>query len=315
MQEYLQLVEHVLNHGTRTKNRTGHDTLSVFGYHYEVDISDRFPLLTTKDMSGAPWNSLIHELCWYLSGQSHIRELREETSIWDDWADSNGRLETAYGRFWRRFPVPDIPDQMPGETWPLDDPSAMRKYVKREESQTRPGEEILVFDQIAYLVDLLLEKPESRRMVLTAWHPANASMSTLPPCHYTACFNATDGVLSCHLTQRSGDVGLGVPFNLASYSALTKLIAKAVGMQAGTFSHTIVDAHIYCGSGDEDDPHNHVPQLREQLDREPYPSPRLEIEGRIREGQELKFINSIKPSNFVVSGYRCHPRINLEVAV
>jgi thymidylate synthase len=233
MQQYQQLVDGVLRTGTYKPNRTGVNTVAAFSQHYEVDLAEGFPLLTTKDLSGYRWNSLIHELLWYLSGEEHVRNLREETSIWDAWADEDGRLDTAYGRFWRRYPIPDEGDRLPGESWPAD----AHRWTNDEGT----------FDQIAYVIDELRENPSSRRLVVNAWHPANAAVSTLPPCHYTFVFNVQGDRLNCHLTQRSGDVALGVPFNIAAYSILTEIVAAQTGFEPGTFAHTVVDAHVYCG--------------------------------------------------------------------
>ena len=302
MRQYLDLVTDVLGSGTYKPNRTGVDTIAAFSRHYAVDLDAGFPLVTTKDLSGARWNSLLHELVWYLSGDEHIRELREETGIWDAWADEAGRLDTAYGRFWRRFPVPD--EGLPGESWPDED------HRWRNDEGT--------FDQVAYALDQLRENPNSRRIVISAWHPANAAVSTLPPCHYTFVLNVQGDELNVHLTQRSGDVALGIPFNIAAYSLLATAIAGRTGFEPGTFAHTIVDAHVYCGAGDRgawyadnldelqsrlaavDDPEayrevrewvastappepegherdDHVPGLLEQCAREPRDRPEIEI--------------------------------------
>lgn len=234
MRQYLDLVSDVLAGGTYKPNRTGVDTVASFSHHYEVDLEDGFPLLTTKDLSGFRWNSLVHEVLWYLSGEEHIRSLREETGIWDAWADDAGRLDTAYGRFWRRFPIPR--EGLEGESWPDES----HRWVTDEGT----------FDQIQYVLDTLRENPHSRRMVVNAWHPANAAVSTLPPCHYTFVVNVQGGRLNLHLTQRSGDIALGVPFNIASYSLLAQAIAQRTGFELGSFGHTIVDAHVYCGTGD-----------------------------------------------------------------
>jgi len=235
MEQYQTLVDGVLREGTYKPNRTGVDTVAAFSRGYEIDLAEGFPLLTTKDLSGYRWNSLIHELLWYLSGEEHVRNLREETAIWDAWADEEGRLDTAYGRFWRRFPIPDESDRLPGESWPQD----AHRWVNDEGT----------FDQIAYVIDELRDNPTSRRLVVNAWHPANAAVSTLPPCHYTFVFNVQGDRLHTHLTQRSGDVALGVPFNIAAYSILTHVIAGQTRFDPGRFSHTIVDAHVYCGQG------------------------------------------------------------------
>ncbi|WP_256288209.1 thymidylate synthase [Halobellus inordinatus] len=234
MRQYLDLVTDVLESGGHKPNRTGVDTISAFSRHYEVDLAEGFPLLTTKDLSGARWNSLIHEFVWYLSGEEHIRTLREETGIWDAWADDDGRLDTAYGRFWRRFPVPD--EGLPGESWPDDG----HRWMNDEGT----------FDQIQYVLDQLKENPNSRRLVVNAWHPANAAVSTLPPCHYTFVCNVQGDRLNVHLTQRSGDVALGIPFNIAAYSLLATALAQRTGFEPGKFAHSVVDAHVYCGTGD-----------------------------------------------------------------
>ncbi|ELZ29227.1 thymidylate synthase [Halosimplex carlsbadense 2-9-1] len=235
MQQYLDLVREAIAEGTYKPNRTGVDTLSTFGAHYEVDLQEGFPLLTTKDLSGYRWNSLIHELLWYFSGEEHIRNLREETKIWDAWADDEGRLDTAYGRFWRRYPIPA--EGLEGESWPDD----AHRWVNDDEN---------TFDQFQYVLDTLRENPQSRRIVVNAWHPANAAVSTLPPCHYTFVFNVQDDRLNLHLTQRSGDIALGIPFNIAAYSLVTHIVAQRTGFEVGSFSHSVVDAHAYCGEGD-----------------------------------------------------------------
>ncbi|CAI49553.1 thymidylate synthase [Natronomonas pharaonis DSM 2160] len=269
MQQYHDLVSDVLAGGTHKPNRTGVDTIASFSHHYEVDLGAGFPLLTTKRMDGYRWNSLIHELLWYLSGEEHIRTLREETKIWDAWADDEGHLDTAYGRFWRRFPVPDEPARLPGESWPDDS----HRWTTTE--TTPDGTERQVFDQLAYVLDTLEENPHSRRLVVNAWHPANAAVSTLPPCHYTFVFNVQGDQLNVHLTQRSGDIALGVPFNLAAYSLLAHAVANRTAFEVGSFGHTIVDAHIYCGAGDRGAWYaDKLPALQDRLndidDREEY---------------------------------------------
>lgn len=271
MDEYHELVDRILRNGTHKPNRTGVDTISTFSQHYKIDLNDGFPLLTTKDLSGFRWNSLIHELLWYLTGDEHIRNLREETSIWDAWADDEGRLDTAYGRFWRRFPIPNPEASLDGETWAgqtstkwdnTDDINPDR-WVSRE---SVPGDDVYSFDQIQYAIDMLNENPNSRRIVITAWHPANATVSTLPPCHYTWVLNVQDGALNTHLTQRSGDTALGVPFNIAAYSILTHIIAQRTGLDVGEFAHTIVDSHIYCGEGARGEWYgDHLDELKNRL--------------------------------------------------
>ena len=259
MQQYLDLVADTLTGGGHKPNRTGVDTIASFSQQYTIDLQHGFPLLTTKDLSGFRWNSLLHEFKWYLSGEEHIRTLRKETGIWDAWADEEGRLDTAYGRFWRRFPVPD--EGLDGEAWPDDD------HRWRNDDGT--------FDQIQYVIDSLRESPHSRRLVVSAWHPANAAVSTLPPCHYTFVFNVQGDRLNCHLTQRSGDIALGVPFNIAAYSLLTHAVAQETGFEVGAFGHTVVDAHIYCGTDERGDWYaDNLDRLQERLaavdDREEY---------------------------------------------
>ena len=252
MQEYLDLVADVLGEGTHEPNRTGVDTIAAFSRHYEVDLREGFPLLTTKDLSGFRWNSLVHEFLWYLSGEEHIRNLREETSIWDAWADEAGRLDTAYGRFWRRYPVPEGEDRLEGESWP----DAGHRWLNDDGT----------FDQIAYALNQLRENPRSRRIVVNAWHPGNAAVSTLPPCHYTFVVNVQADRLNVHLTQRSGDVALGVPFNLAAYSLFTHALATRTDYEVGAFGHTIVDAHVYCGAGARGAWYaDHLPELQARL--------------------------------------------------
>ena len=259
-------------------------------------------------MDGYRWNSMLHEVCWYLSGEEHIRNLRDETKIWDAWADDEGKLDTAYGRFWRRFPVPADDAQLAGESWPDES----HRWVTEESDGRR------TFDQLQYVIDTLSDSPNSRRLVVNAWHPANAAVSTLPPCHYSFVFNVQGDRLNCHLTQRSGDTALGIPFNIAAYALLTKVIAQQTGFEPGTFAHTVVDTHVYCGRGERGDWYadnletlqtklaavddreeysdvkawleseappeaegderlDHVPGLLEQLSREPLERPTLEV--------------------------------------
>jgi thymidylate synthase len=279
MKEYLDLVRLVLDHGTRKSSRTGVDTISYFGAFYKVDLAAGFPLLTTKEVNFA---ACLHELLWYLSGEDHIRNLRKVTKIWDAWADENGNLETAYGRYWRRFPHP---------------------------YQDHAGHwHVREVDQIQFVIDTLKKDPTSRRMVVTAWEPGNATTSKLPPCHYSFVFNVQAGRLNCHLTQRSGDIALGIPFNLACYATLTQMLAQETGLQVGHFSHTIVDAHIYTARADGSmAEYDHVPGLREQLRREPRPLPKLVI--------AKKPFNELKFEDFRIEDYHPHPRLKFKVAV
>lgn len=295
MKEYHDLVKLVLENGVRKKSRTGVDTLSYFGAFYRVDLSKGFPLLTTKQMI---WKSLLHEVLWYLSGEEHIKTLREKTKIWDAWADEEGRLQTAYGRFWRRYPVPSNGAILDGEVY-VDE---SHPFVNVEENGT------LTFDQIGWVINEIKTNPNSRRMVVLAWHPANAVVSKLPPCHYTFTFNVNDGKLNCHLTQRSGDIALGIPFNLAAYSMLTQIIAQQTNLDLGYFAHTIVDAHIYAADkGSEMEAYDHVEGLKEQISRKPYDLPTLKIAD--------KSIDELQFDDFELLNYQHHPRIKFEVAV
>jgi len=308
MEEYLDLVRTVLEEGAFKQNRTDVATISSFSCNYSIDLADGFPLLTTKKLDGYRWESLIHEVLWYLSGEEHIKNLREETKIWDSWADEKGLLDTAYGRFWRRFPIPDAEMQLDGESWA----DQSHKWVNDDEN---------TFDQIKYVTDMLQNNPNSRRMVINAWHPANAAVSTLPTCHYTYVFNVQNGKINTHLTQRSGDIAVGIPFNIAAYAILTRIIAKQTELDLGTFSHSIVDAHIYCGTGERAEWYgqnlstlqetlqengiaetqeyvknntapntgndDHVPNLLEQLSREPFERPTLTIADKSIEDLEF----------------------------
>jgi thymidylate synthase len=293
---YLEVVRRVLENGTLKRNRTGVDTISSFAEFYRVDLAAGYPLLTTKKVF---FDSMLREVLWYLSGEPHIRELRRHTGIWNAWADEAGRLETAYGRYWRRFPIPPAGAFLEGERWAGPD----HPHVHEE----RDG--ALSFDQIGFVVDELRRNPASRRLVVTAWHPANAAVSKLPPCHYTWCLNVQDDAdgtprLHCHLTQRSADLALGVPFNLACYALLAEAIAAYAGLKPGTFAHTLIDCHVYL---------NHVDGLRQQLERDPLASPALEI-ARNEDGSP-KAIDELAFEDFRLVGYRHHEAIRFPVAV
>ena len=294
---YLALVRRVLERGVRKENRTGTDTLASFGEHYSVDLAEGYPLLTTKKVY---FSSMLREVIWYLSGADHIRELRQHTKIWDAWADDAGDLQTAYGRFWRRFPVPASGVALGDERWA----DASHPDVTQEADGS------LSFDQIGYVIRELRRNPMSRRLVVSAWHPANAAVSRLPPCHFAFVLNVTpaaDGgpaFLNGHLSQRSADLALGVPFNLACYSFLIHAIAGMTGLRPGRFAHALVDAHIYV---------NHVDGLREQLTRTPRPAPTLSIaplaDGSPRGLDDLRF------EDVALHGYSPDPAIKFEVAV
>jgi thymidylate synthase len=279
MKEYLELVKTVIDKGVRKQTRTGVDTISYFGAFYKVDLTGGFPLLTTKKMH---WNSILHEVLWYLSGENHIRNLRKHTKIWDAWADENGNLETAYGYYWRHFPS-----------------------AKKNKDGNWTVHEV---DQIKYVIDEIKQNPNSRRLVVNAWEPGNATKSKLPPCHYSFVFNVINQKLNCHLTQRSGDIALGIPFNLAAYSLLTQMVAQQTGLELGQFAHTIVDAHIYVGdSGTETDKYDHLEGLKEQLQRRPLPLPKLQIAN--------KPIDELGFDDFELIDYQHHEKIKFEVAV
>jgi len=272
MEQYLTLVDTVLNKGIRKKNRTGVDTIMHFGYHYKVDLSKGFPLLTTKKVF---FNSVVRELLWYLSGQTHIRDLRQHTKIWDAWTNEEKKWEVGkmYGYQWinwEKFTT----DKTTGEI--------SKTYI----------------NQIKEVIKLIKTNPDSRRMVVSAWNPSVLDEIALPSCHAFFIFNVTDNKLNCHLTQRSGDIALGIPFNLACYATLTQMIAQETNLELGEFSHYINDAHIY---------ENHIEGLREQLKREPLELPKLDI---IKKPfWDLKF------EDFTLSNYTHHPVIKFPVAV
>lgn len=287
MKEYLNLVRLVIEKGIRKPSRTGVDTISYFGAFYRVDLAAGFPLLTTKRVN---FSAVLRELLWYLSGQEHIRDLRQHTKIWDDWADEKGELETAYGRYWRRFPHAVQASHAP---------------ISETGEATAAIEEI---DQIGYVIDELKRNPHSRRLVVSAWEPGNAQHSRLPPCHYSFVFQVLEGRLNCHLSQRSGDVALGIPFNLACYATLTQIIAQETGLKVGFFAHSIVDAHIYAADADSAmAPYDHLGGLQLQLTRAPRPLPRLEIAAKPM--AQLQF------EDFTLIGYDPHPPIKFKVAV
>ncbi|MFQ5500899.1 MAG: thymidylate synthase [Phycisphaerae bacterium] len=279
MHVYLDLVRKILERGDVKPSRTGVETVSLFAANYSVDLAEGFPLLTTKKMN---FPAILRELLWYLSGDNHIRNLRQHTKIWDAWADEDGNLDTAYGHYWRHFP----------------------SASKDEEGRWQIRE----IDQIRYIIDTIKREPYSRRLVVTAWEPGNAQASRLPPCHYTYAFHVSESKLNCHLTQRSGDTALGIPFNLAAYAILTQIIAQECGLGLGRFAHTIVDAHIYRASGgSETEDYDHVEGLHRQLEREPLPLPRLKI--------ATKPFDKLRFEDFELIGYQCHDPIRFKVAV
>jgi len=284
LEQYQNIIKSILEEGNYKPNRTAVDTISKFGHFFKVNVSEGYPLLTTKDLSGYRWNSLIHEILWYFSGEEHIKNLREHTKIWNAWADDEGLLPTAYGRFWRRYPIPEEDARLEGEWWPVENDEWLNKAVKHYGGDSEEVEEAMnrwvteeedgrkVFDQIQYVIDTLNgdhphRGPESRRLIINAWHPANAAVSKLPPCHYTFVFNVQGGKLNLHLTQRSADVALGVPFNIACYCLILKIIAKQTDFEVGEFAHTLVDAHLYCGKGERGEWYGeNMEKLREKVE-------------------------------------------------
>ena len=264
MRQYLDLVQHVLDHGTVRQDRTGTGTVGVFGYQMRFDLSEGFPALTTKKLH---LRSIIHELLWFLRGDTNIKYLKDNgVSIWDEWADADGNLGPVYGSQWR--------------SWP----------------DGRGG----TIDQIANVVNEIKRNPYSRRLMVTAWNPAEIEEMALPPCHCLFQFYVDHGKLSCQLYQRSADIFLGVPFNIASYSLLTMMMAQVCDLEPGDFVHTFGDAHIYS---------NHLDQCRLQLSREPRPLPQMRI------NPEVKDIFGFKYEDFTLENYNPHPHIKGEVSV
>ena len=264
MQTYLNLMQHVLQHGIDKSDRTGTGTRSVFGYQMRFDLQAGFPLVTTKKLH---LRSIIHELLWFLRGDTNIQYLKDNgVSIWDEWADENGELGPVYGYQWRSWPAPN-------------------------------GQSI---DQIGQLVEQIKSNPDSRRLIVSAWNPALVDEMALPPCHCLFQFYVANGKLSCQLYQRSADIFLGVPFNIASYALLTHMMAQVCGLQVGDFVHTLGDAHLY---------HNHIEQAKLQLSRQPRPLPHLRL------NPEVKDLFGFCYDDFTIEGYDPHPHIKAEVAI
>ncbi len=264
MQQYQDLMRHVLKKGVRKSNRTGIDTIATFGYQTRYDLAEGFPLVTTKKVHT---RSIIHELLWFLKGDTNIQYLKENNvSIWDEWADEKGDLGPVYGHQWRSWPG-------------------------------RNGETI---DQITQVVEDIKTNPDSRRLIVTAWNPADIPEMALAPCHCLFQFYVAEGKLSCQLYQRSADVFLGVPFNIASYALLTHMIAQVTGLKAGEFIHSFGDLHIYT---------NHLEQVELQLSRTPYQLPTLELNPYIKD------IFSFKFEDIEIQNYQCHAAIKGVVAV
>jgi thymidylate synthase len=264
MKPYLDLMQHVLEHGTHKEDRTGVGTLSVFGYQMRLDLAAGFPAVTTKKLH---LRSIIHELLWFLQGDTNIRYLHENgVTIWDEWADEEGNLGPVYGYQWRSWPAAG------GRT----------------------------IDQMSQVVESLRTNPDSRRHIVSAWNPADVDRMALPPCHTLFQFYVANGRLSCQLYQRSADIFLGVPFNIASYALLTMMVAQVTGHQPGDFVHTFGDAHLYC---------NHLEQARLQLAREPLPLPEMKL------NPDVSDLFSFRYEDFQLVNYQSHPPIKAPIAV
>lgn len=264
MQQYLDLLQHILDNGTEKTDRTGTGTKSVFGYQMRFDLQKGFPLVTTKKVH---LKSIIYELLWFLKGETNIAYLKEnKVSIWDEWADENGELGPVYGKQWR--------------SW--------------------EGANGVVVDQVTDLIQQIKKNPDSRRLIISAWNVADLPKMALMPCHTLFQFYVADGKLSCQLYQRSADVFLGVPFNIASYALLTMMIAQVCDLQPGDFVHTFGDVHIY---------NNHMEQVQVQLSRAPFPLPAMKL------NPEVKDIFCFKFEDFMLENYQSHPAIKAPVAV
>jgi thymidylate synthase len=264
VRQYLSLLSDILDNGVERSDRTGTGTLGLFGRQMRFDLRDGFPLMTTKKLH---LKSIVHELLWFLAGDTNVRYLREHgVSIWDEWADAEGELGPVYGKQWRSWAAPN-------------------------------GESI---DQIALVVDQIKHNPSSRRLIVSAWNPADVADMALPPCHCLFQFYVSNGRLSCQLYQRSADVFLGVPFNIASYALLTAMMAQVTGLEPGEFVHTLGDAHLYL---------NHLDQARLQLERQPKPLPRLRL------NPDVKDIFAFTFEDIAFEGYAAHPSIKAPIAV
>jgi len=264
MQPYLQLLRHLLDHGTRKDDRTGTGTLSTFGWQLRFDLRAGFPLVTTKKLH---LRSIVHELLWFLRGDTNIGYLRDnKVGIWDEWADADGNLGPVYGKQWRDW-------------------------------ETADGRHV---DQMRWVVDEIRRNPDSRRLIVSAWNVGDLPKMALLPCHTMFQFYVADGRLSCQLYQRSGDVFLGVPFNIASYALLTHMVAQACGLGVGDFVHTLGDAHLYL---------NHVEQAREQLSRQPLPLPQLKLNPAVTSLFDFRY------EDIAIEGYQSHAAIKAPVAV
>ncbi len=264
MQQYLQLVQHIIDHGTEKTDRTGTGTKSCFGYQMRFNLAEGFPLVTTKKLH---LKSIIHELLWFLKGDTNIQYLKEHgVRIWDEWADANGDLGPVYGKQWRSWEAPNG----------------------------------VVIDQITELIEQIKKTPDSRRLIVSAWKVGDLSKMALMPCHNMFQFYVADGKLSCQLYQRSADVFLGVPFNIASYALLTMMVAQVCDLQYGDFVHSFGDVHLY---------NNHMEQANLQLSRQPFPLPTMKINPAVKD------IFAFQYEDFTLENYECHPGIKAPVAV
>ncbi len=281
MKQYLDMLQHIVNHGVEKGDRTGTGTLSVFGYQTRFDLSEGFPLLTTKRMH---LKSIIHELLWFISGDTNIRYLQKHgVKIWDEWADENGELGPVYGKQWRR--------------WETTEPN--------QETMQITGSGDLEFDhhtvdQLGDVIERIKSNPDCRRLLVCAWNPGEISRMALPPCHCLFQFYVANGKLSCMLYQRSCDVFLGVPFNIASYALLTMMVAQVCGLEPGEFVHTYGDLHIYS---------NHMEQVFTQMEREPKELPRMVLNPNVKDIDKFTF------EDFTLEGYDPHPAIKGKVSV
>ncbi|MEI6172948.1 MAG: thymidylate synthase [Bacteroidota bacterium] len=264
MKQYLDLLDYVLKNGIQKQDRTGTGTISVFGYQMRFDLRENFPLLTTKKLH---LRSILHELLWFLKGATNVKYLTDnKVSIWNEWADANGDLGPVYGYQWRSWPKPD-------------------------------GSHV---DQVKQVVDSIRNNPDSRRHIVSAWNVGYLDQMALPPCHLLFQFYVANGELSCQMYQRSCDIFLGVPFNIASYALLTGMMAQATGLKPGEFIHTLGDAHIYL---------NHMEQVKLQLTREPLPLPQMNI------NSEVKDIDGFRFEDFQLINYQSHPHIKGDIAI
>jgi thymidylate synthase len=264
MKQYLELLDHVMKNGTERRDRTGTGTISVFGYQMRFDLEEGFPLLTTKKLHV---KSIIHELLWFITGDTNIKYLNDKgVKIWNEWADKDGNLGPVYGYQWRSWPAPD-------------------------------GRKI---DQLTNVIRAIKENPDSRRHIISAWNVGEIDRMALPPCHLLFQFYVAGGKLSCQLYQRSCDIFIGVPFNIASYALLTLMMARTTDLQPGEFIHTLGDAHIYL---------NHVEQVKLQLTRQPYKLPQLNI------NPEVKDIFKFRFEDFILTNYVAHPHIKGDISV